>query len=465
MAESLLVRKGGGGAGIPVNYFERTFTISNDSYVDIKKGELVSLVSGTDNTLPFTASAETQLTNFGSTINYDQLIHVDEERMLTYYVSGTNVISYKIIKRVGTTVEISQQYTLVDNNSGTNSDNTCVSIGDNLFVFFYISTVISTSRITSLVFRLNDDGTITKGTTHQASAVDRASNRPINALALRNNFVFLSFSGTDNIIGSTLLVNRETLTLTTLAQATTLRSSSTFPLSGALSHSSSVGLNGNPFASVHSVYIVLADSFSAGMFVRQVSVNYPAGSIEVQRSGIFSVSLDWNFSGGVVPMGTNTVVAYTSTSTATNPRMFTVETNSNLTASNGDIGVPNLKTAIFTLLENNKIMVFGWKTSNSNFSFTTLGVDTNSQFRQSMPTPIDIFASAQTERFAVKKFNDDSFVVVYRNTGGLFVRFLYNNQSRITRDVSYDNTTINRTIGTALEDGVSGQSIKVAMFK
>jgi hypothetical protein len=470
MAESLLVRKGGGG-GLEINSFERTFTISNHTYVDIKKGDAVTIANGRYDLLSFTPSNEFLLTTYGQTNALNSAIKISENTVIKFYLSGANTISYRIFTRTENTVEMGNQVNYVtDHLTGNGNNFGGCSLGGNLFFVYYVSTTSNT--LTGNVCKLNEDGTITKGTDLSINT-STSGGRPIPALTLRNDFLVIVIPTSSQTQIRSIRINRETLTATNLGTVAAASGGAIInSINGMLGYlysfdttkgqlSSSVD-----FSSKH--YFVLPFNSSTGNFnVEAFSVNYTTGGFSAFGTAGRS---DATFSndGAVIccPLGTNAFVL----SRQNSSRIMQLY---NFTYNGGNpnfqsVVSTDIRNGVIVSLENKNTILLGWASGTGQFVQSVYQRNMFGQAELNPETPINVgFASGEVENFEFQKFNDESFIIFYRDTGKMCARFLFNTSSRITKEVNTLNNLINRDrpVGVALEDGVSGQSIKVAIFK
>jgi hypothetical protein len=470
MAESLIVRKGGGG-GLEINSFERTLTISNHTYVDIKKGDAVTIANGRYDLLSFTPSNEFLLTTYGQTNALNSAIKISENTVIKFYLSGANTISYRIFTRTENTVEMGNQVNYVTNHLTGNGNNFggC-SLGGNLFFVYYVSTTSNT--LTGNVCKLNEDGTITKGTDLSINT-STSGGRPIPALTLRNDFLVIVIPTSSQTQIRSIRINRETLTATNLgtvavASGGAIINSTNGMLGYLYSFDTTKGQMSSSvdFSSKH--YFVVPFTANTSSFnVEAFSVNYTTGGFSAFGAAGRS---DATFSndGALIccPIGTNAFVL----SRQNSSRIMQLY---NFTYNGGNpnfqsVVSTDIRNGVIVSLENKNTILLGWASGSGQFVQSVYQRNMFGQAELNPETPINVgFASGEVENFEFQKFNDESFIIFYRDTGKMCARFLFNTSSRITKEVNTLNNLINRDrpVGVALEDGVSGQSIKVAIFK
>jgi hypothetical protein len=478
MGESLLVRKSGGG-GFDINGVERTYTIATGTNITgtpttqtykVKKGDFVDKITNNYSTSSPVVVEEDR--TFNLTFKSSQWIKIDEQRVLMF-VGGDPFRIYLFKRNENNVFTKTLVYSGVSGESVINNQGRVsgVHLSEGVFVVSYLVSVNSNWRNRITTFRLNSDDTITLGTTNDYDAGSIAFSNVIGRVD-------------QNVFVASILLNsqvRNVASRVNLTDLTWFGTTNTILNNSSYLFISSDGIEGlsasniiNKAAGTNSIYY---GYFTYQNPSKQVGFCNITVNLDTLNTGFSFITLqgmltsDYTAPTITYLHGTNKLIVFPQPTSGNIASTYFPSQ----TASTNNTTVENLsgnhRFSKVLKLNNNRLFMMYTDTTTRKFRIIeTAHSSTNVLNYSRVIASNSSFFTANfiNLEFGIVAFNDGTILYAGSEVANSDYRLVYRVLTPTNQIIAVDlNDAQYQTaapFGIALEDGVSGQTIKVLTF-
>lgn len=496
MAESLLVRKAGGG-GLKLE--GGTIEIPILANQTIKKGDLLEIVypsSGVTGGQAYVPSirqttilGDLDLTQYGEF----EVVKINENKILIMYVKGAaNSLFYRIGTKKGYEITfgniISVPLTMNSNTSTINRKIFTVNmLNDKIGGILFRNTNVSSNTISFAPFRFENDllvfgstfttGIGNNGNSTQYKAMKLVSTNslttivntnPAFAIDQNSNFFGIFVVNDSSIFYiSSARINEETLVVTFLDVTDgSIRVGSSIPLINTFGFDVRyVGQRQNsPFPYVFAIAISQGNDGARYGFA-----TFGTTHNNILYDGNTSFGTCNNQCAMTIFQKSNLEVSAAFVNTSNNLFFAGVQFNianavstTNFTTSN------NFSSASIDLLNKNdaNYLAINRRQSTGEVEIYTIRIQQTYQNPEISNSSFLVSSFTNQNNFRLRpiNFNDNSVAIFYGNSSGVFTSTLFTIGGRVRKFVTNDNLSFKKPVGIAEEDGTGGQTIKVSIL-